>query len=476
MLALAVAPAAGQRLSARGPQPAVVKLGGESTLVLVLDGIRGEAELAAVPTTPELDVRIGTPITRASAGAQTRSVSWTITFVPRREDTFDLPAFEVRADGQTFAAPPLQLACVREIVGERYAFLELACQRPAVFEREVLRLQIRFGFDQEFLRTNVLQLFPRALDVQAQVLAPWIQALPGTLAIGGDPLLEGEARDVVTVALDDELASAVRLPDLQREGRPFSVFAIERSYLVERSGELTIPPPLLRFACATQFRDGAFTQAVATDWQLAFVQGQPLTVQVAPLPEEGRPPGFTGAVGRFTVSAEVAPRELEVGGTLRLTLRIAREGAEGNLEFFDPPRFALDRLFHVNGWADRKGSGQKESGQRAIAYDLVALEPLEELPPFPFSFFDPSEPAGYRTIETQPLPLRVRAREDAQVPEPDKAPSPSNPPSDTAQAPARAGERDDASPRRPIFAIGVGLALAGAALLVAVAIRRRIAR
>ncbi|MHC4079570.1 MAG: hypothetical protein ACYST0_14150, partial [Planctomycetota bacterium] len=121
-----------------------------------------------------------------------------------------------------------------------------------------------------------------------------------------------------------------------------------------------------------------------------------------PLPTAGRPAEFTGAVGRFSVRAEANPLDPTVGGSLKLVLRI--EG-EGNLEVLDPPR--LDELsgFHVFGKIDDRS---KNTTHRTVTYDLAPLSmAVKAVPPIRFAFFDPTPPAGYRTVQTRRIPLTV---------------------------------------------------------------------
>jgi hypothetical protein len=141
----------------------------------------------------------------------------------------------------------------------------------------------------------------------------------------------------------------------------------------------------------------------------ALVPGGELALEIRPLPEEGRPPGFKGAVGRFSLRAEAEPRVLELGESLRFLLFI--EG-EGNLGFFDPPR--LDRMegFHVYGSLEDPGRMR-----RTVIYDIAPLnEEVREVPPIPFVYFDTKPPAGYRTLRTPRIPIEVRPPPEGALP------------------------------------------------------------
>ena len=58
-----------------------------------------------------------------------------------------------------------------------------------------------------------------------------------------------------------------------------------------------------------------------------------------PLPEQGRPLDFSGAVGTFHASARADRTDVDVGDSIKLSVEWT---GDGNLEFFAPPE--LDRL------------------------------------------------------------------------------------------------------------------------------------
>jgi hypothetical protein len=101
------------------------------------------------------------------------------------------------------------------------------------------------------------------------------------------------------------------------------------------------------------------------------------------------------------VQASAETRELEAGQSLKLVLVI--DGA-GNFESFGAP--APERLggLRVQGRIETR-----EPARRVVTYDLVASnETVREVPALEFAFFDPVPPAGYRTVRTEPIPIRVR--------------------------------------------------------------------
>ncbi len=284
-----------------------------------------------------------------------------------------------------------------------HAFVEIVTARDSFYVHERMRVKLRFGLETGFLRNNVVQMFPQHLDVPAQIAAPWLEDLPGTVAWTGEadesPAIGGQG---LTFALDETAAVATRVDDRVVEGRPFTVLEFERSFLPVTAGERLIPPVVLRFAYATRFEEDFLNGCVALDRKDVSVVGGPLVLSVKALPEDGRPLDFHGAVGRFTVRAAASPREVVVGDSLHLQLHV--EG-EGNLHHFEAPRAPDLEGFHVHGALE-----DADATHRIFQWDLAPRsETVREVPPISFSFFDPESPAGYHTVHTQPIPVLVHA-------------------------------------------------------------------
>jgi hypothetical protein len=294
--------------------------------------------------------------------------------------------------GRTLA--PLPIDGAHDLTGKGHAFIDVSAPRDTYFVHEAIPLRLRFGVEDGFLSTSMVQLFPRRLDVPVQVQTPWLERLPGS------PPTERGGRELGFAFSDSVAAASAQQRTV--DGKQFTVLEIQRTHRADDPGELVIPAPLLRFAYATRFREDFVNGRMGLDRRDAFVRGKKLTLRIQPLPAKGRPPEFTGGVGRFTVHATAKPRDIEVAQSFKLVLHI--EG-QGNLESLAPPR--LDQLagFHVLGMVDDKSS----SPHRTVTWDMAPLNAtIKEVPPIVFAFFDPTPPAGYRTEETQPIPLRVR--------------------------------------------------------------------
>jgi hypothetical protein len=248
---------------------------------------------------------------------------------------------------------------------------------------EPVPVRVRIEIDGKFLRENALPLTLRRTDVPVLLEASWLKGLP---AGPGD----------ATLAVNDDVVAALR-----SEAGGSTVLVIERTLRPEKAGDLELAAPVLRFASATRFDEDALGTRVALDRIESSVKGEPLTIRILPLPAEGQPAGFSGGVGKFTITATADATEVEAGQSLHLILTVT---GEGDLAAIAPPR--LDGLagFHVFGRLDGG-----DAAKRTFTYELAPLDAgVTTIPPIALDFFDPAPPAGYRVARTEAIPLRVR--------------------------------------------------------------------
>ncbi len=141
------------------------------------------------------------------------------------------------------------------------------------------------------------------------------------------------------------------------------------------------------------------------------VKSQDVKVKVLPLPTEGKPAHFSGAVGDFSISATATPNELAVGDPLAVDITI---DGSGNFDALNPPSLMPPegwkayppRRYNVDGPID---PNLTPTAQRRIGYSMVFVpEKIHaELPPFELSFFSATE-KKYVAARTTPIPLRIK--------------------------------------------------------------------
>jgi hypothetical protein len=132
----------------------------------------------------------------------------------------------------------------------------------------------------------------------------------------------------------------------------------------------------------------------------------PGDLNVLPLPTEGRPADFSGAVGSFKIASDLSSPTAAVGDPLTLRLHVT---GTGNFDRVD-----TSMLEHLAKWktyppkstftpADPTGY----KGEKLFEQPLIAARPgAQTLPDLAFSYFDPNT-RSYQTAHSAPPPVTI---------------------------------------------------------------------
>ncbi|MBL8863196.1 MAG: BatD family protein [Planctomycetes bacterium] len=396
-LALLAPAAAAQKapsVSAR-VDPMTVKLGATAALVVVVENAQG----GEIPSLPSVDgLRLGpvgspalasfTEIVNGRVSSQV-SLTWRIGVQPQRAGEFLIPPFAVRADGRELTTPELRLLAAEDFRGDELGILEIEAPRE-VFQGEPFTIEIRVGMETGI--QGRLNRYDLAL--------PWLGQLGGLVELGD--VAVPAARSAGKILLNARAELEVESLGTRQVGPAnFYVLRARKRFVATRPGTLTFPASHFEFG----YRSGGFARLVggSTEDFSYFKRASEFALVVKPIPEAGRPLDWSGAVGRFEAAAIPDRRDVVAGDSIKLTVEWT---GEGNLEFFDAPDLArLEAFapFQVYGTTERR-----TASRRAVTYDLAPLDAAtSEIPPVPLVVFDTT--AGrYATVETRPIPIRVR--------------------------------------------------------------------
>ena len=142
-----------------------------------------------------------------------------------------------------------------------------------------------------------------------------------------------------------------------------------------------------------------------------------VTMQVLPLPKENVPPGFSGAIGNYRMSATAGPTNLTVGDPITVRVQIAGNGPIDSLQL---PAQADWRDFTTYPATSKTDLNDPLGLSGIKSFEQVVIpqnHEIQALPPLRFSFFDPQAKA-YRTLSSPAVPLNIRAAATTAAPPP----------------------------------------------------------
>jgi hypothetical protein len=140
------------------------------------------------------------------------------------------------------------------------------------------------------------------------------------------------------------------------------------------------------------------------------------TLTVLPLPTEGRPEDFSGAIGRFQLEVKAQPTDVEPGDPITLTMTV--QGA-GNFDRVEAPSFNGNTNWKSYTPTTKFTPGAAPGeGSKVFEQAIIAKDPATTaIPPLAFSFFDPDK-KQYQTLRSAPISLHIngavkQGRDDA---------------------------------------------------------------
>ena len=193
------------------------------------------------------------------------------------------------------------------------------------------------------------------------------------------------------------------------EGKPYRYVILKKAVLYpQKTGELTIEPLTLDVPIDVQgnTRD-IFGRRRMTRVNRTISAGKRI-INVKPLPTEGRPDDFSGAVGNFNFSVSVNKTMLDANEALELKIRTK---GIGNLKLFNLPSLTLPSSLEVYEPVRDNKVAINIKGMNGFISDTYTIIPQYKgsypIRPISFSYFDVNS-AKYKTIISDEIVVKVQ--------------------------------------------------------------------
>jgi hypothetical protein len=322
-------------------------------------------------------------------GHMSSSIIYRYTLVPKNTGKYTIPSFTMQHEGGTYKTEPIQVtilpagkapqqsrdsAASDASAAQRNLFVTASVDKPSAFVNE----QVNYTF--KFYRR--IRLLANPQYTPANFTGMWTEdTAPKNYysTVNGAQYLVTEVKTLLFPT---------------KPGR----FNLGEAALQCNVEDFSQNDPTSD-AFFSSFFSGGRTQVVRTN---------PVSFNVLPLPEEGRPAGFSGAVGNFNIAASIDKRSVKANEPVTLTVTIS---GSGNIKTVPEPqlpdwqdfkKYETVSSLNVNKDEDRlKGSREFKT----IIVPLTAGE--KTIKPLTFAFFDPVK-RSYKVVSTGELKLDVK--------------------------------------------------------------------
>lgn len=195
------------------------------------------------------------------------------------------------------------------------------------------------------------------------------------------------------------------------KGEPYRYVVLRKTILYpQKTGKLKIEPLTLSVSVDVPTeRRSLFGGRIYTTVDKTIAAGS-RTIDVKPLPSEGKPAGFTGAVGR-NLQFEVTTDKTNLDATESLEAKVQVKG-KGNLKLFSLPELTVPSSVEVYEPEHTENVQTNLSGMQGSISDRYTLVPgmkgKFQLPSMNFSYFD-LDSKSYRTLSSEEILIEVDA-------------------------------------------------------------------
>ncbi|MDT0685305.1 BatD family protein [Autumnicola psychrophila] len=200
----------------------------------------------------------------------------------------------------------------------------------------------------------------------------------------------------------------LRAENGEYKGQPYRYVVLRKTVLYpQKTGELDIEPLALSVSVdVPSERRDIFGSRIYRTVQKTVAAGS-RTIDVKPLPLEGKPADFTGAVGDFDFEVTTSKKTLDASESLQATVEVR---GNGNLKLFELPDLSVPASLEIYEPERSENVNTTLNGMQGSISKNYTIVPTRKgkypVPALDFSYFD-LDSETYKTITSEEILLEV---------------------------------------------------------------------
>ncbi len=374
----------------------IISLGQSIQLSLKFDDSKN-VPAPSLPSVDEIKSRYVGPSTRMSIvnGRMSSSITHIYSIVPLKTGKFSIKPISFEHDKKTYVSNPLTFE-VLESSASPQSSNDKRQQRQQASLEDRLFLTMKTGKSKIYINEIIpltIKLYVSSLSVR-DIQYPEFSHEGFSAEPFGKPKQYKENKDGVV----------------------YDVVEFNTSIFGTKTGDFSLGPATMEANLVVSkprhrsaLRDSFFGRDPFDDFFGRYeaepldLRADALDVSVLPLPEQGRPPDFSGAIGNFSVQMDVSPRTIKTGDPVTLKTTVT---GKGNFSTVTGPV-----LKNAEGFKTYKPESKQEGRTKTFEQILIPTsDNINNVPQALFSFFDTAS-GKYRTITQGPFPLTITKSE-----------------------------------------------------------------
>lgn len=194
----------------------------------------------------------------------------------------------------------------------------------------------------------------------------------------------------------------------QYQGEEYRYVVLRKSVLYpQKTGKLNIEPLTLTLSVEVPSQRRNIFGSLMYKSVDKTIASKNRTIDVKPLPEDGKPASFTGAVGNFNFKVTTTKNTLNADESLDANVEVS---GNGNLKLFQLPKLIVPNALEAYDPQHSENVQTNLGGMRGKITDSYTLVPKMKgkypINPMSFSYFDPKTET-YKTLTSKKLMVNV---------------------------------------------------------------------
>ena len=390
----------------------------------------GAQQTPQIPQIDGLDIRIVGAPNRSSQvtiingrRSEFTSVTYSFQITPRREGTFEIPSFEVKTGTGVDRTRPLRFAATKSETGD-LMLAEIEGNGKKVFVGQPIDSKLKIWIKPMIDRRAGIKLSPQQMWQLMSEQSNWggfqstlEQLAQNGQAVRGREVLKEDGDGIerayylyeIDATIYPKSSGVLDAQDVQivyqyplaigKSRDPFASFFEDSPF-----GGSSLASQF--FGNGSRFGRSPFGSALTvTDVRPIVVEPGVTDIEIAPIPTNGRPADYRGAVGRYAIMTQASPTSVKAGDPI--TLQIGIRGT-GPMELVQaPPLNATASLTEDFKITDESLAGVVQDDVKVFVTTIRPRhEGVTQIPPIPFSYFDPAQ-EQFVTIKSDPITVEV---------------------------------------------------------------------
>jgi len=338
-------------------------------------------------------------------GVQSASLSYNYIIQAKRIGTFSIGTASIEYYRESFKTKPIKITIVKGSSKPKRQKQDAGISDEEIAKNLFIRAIVdkRKAYMGEQV-TVTYKLYTR-LNIAAQMS---ISKLPQYQGFWAEEL---ETSSNITFATEVIDGKQYRVGVLKKA----ALFPTQTGKLEITPFELTVPIQLRRNRNRNNFFDDFFNDPFGFNQTVEYnATSNKVIIDVLSLPTEGKPDSFHGAVGEFSLNADIDKTTAKTNEAV--TLKVILSG-KGNLELLEMPELNLPSGFEKYEPKTSENIIKRNiiSGSKTAEYLMIPrVVGIREIPPVEFSYFNPKK-KKYVTLRSKSFKLNITQGE--QLPE-----------------------------------------------------------